>query len=190
MDALAAHARAQAAFGRVLAAVMPTQYGGPTPCEEWTVADLIDHVVGGNHRAAAAVMAGEVPAAAAQDTAASSPGRVVDLFRSSAERAEEAFAGPDALTRTIQWPVGPLPGAVLIGMRTTDVLVHAWDLAVATGQPTDLDPELSEACLATARERLQPSMRGPGRFFGPERQCPPGRSAADRLAAFMGRLVS
>lgn len=186
IDALTAHSRAQDAFARVLAEVDPGSYGASTPCAEWTVRDLVDHVVGGNNRAGAGhpgrgggdgmdgVPEGADPAAA---------------FAASAERANAVFAAPDGMVRGFELPFGTLPGSVYIGMRTVDVLVHAWDLAVATGQPTDLDPELSRTCLETARGRVQSSFRGPGRPFGPEQACPPGCTAADELAAFMGRRV-
>jgi len=75
----------------------------------------------------------------------------------------------------------------LIGIRTTDVLTHAWDLAAATGQSTDLDPEVATKMLAVARKVVQPAFRGPGRPFGAEQPCSPDRPPADRLAAFLGR---
>jgi len=112
-----------------------------------------------------------------------------EAFARSASAAQESFAAPHGLTRTIEMPFGSLPGSVVIGMRTTDVLTHAWDLARATGQPSDLDAELAEEMLAVARERLQPDSRGPGRPFGPEQPCDAQRPSADRLAAFLGRSV-
>ncbi|HWS92806.1 MAG TPA: maleylpyruvate isomerase N-terminal domain-containing protein, partial [Mycobacterium sp.] len=48
MDPLVAHQRAQDAFAGVLANVGPEQFGAPTPCSEWTIRDLIEHVIGGN----------------------------------------------------------------------------------------------------------------------------------------------
>ena len=86
-------------------------------------------------------------------------------------------------------PFGEVPGQVFIGMRTTDVLTHAWDLAAATNQSTDLDPELATEQLAAARAIVVPQFRGPGKPFGDEQPCPPGRTAADQLAAFLGRKV-
>ncbi len=65
--------------------------------------------------------------------------------RASAKAAQETFAAPQALTRTYQLPIGELPGTAFIELRTSDLLAHAWDLAIATGQPTDLDPD-QEAC--------------------------------------------
>jgi uncharacterized protein (TIGR03086 family) len=82
-----------------------------------------------------------------------------------------------------------VPGKIYIRMRTTDVLVHAWDLAVATGQPTNLDAELAVRVLAVTRQHLGPDLRGRGKPFGEEQPCPGDRPPADQLAAFLGRAV-
>jgi uncharacterized protein (TIGR03086 family) len=74
-------------------------------------------------------------------------------------------------------------------LRTTDVLTHAWDIAKATGQSTDLDPELAAEALEASRMRIQPAFRGPGRPFAAEQPAPEGAPVADQLAAFLGRTV-
>ncbi len=74
-------------------------------------------------------------------------------------------------------------------LRTSDVLTHAWDLATATAQSTDLDPELAAESLAAVRGFVGPQFRGPGLPFGDERPCSPHRTPADQLAAFLGRNV-
>lgn len=99
------------------------------------------------------------------------------------------FAAPDGLTRTFEVPIGTLPGSVFIQLRTTDALVHAWDLARASGQPTDLDPGLAEEMLVVSRRLMRPELRGPGRPFGEEQPCADDASPVDRLAAFLGRPV-
>jgi uncharacterized protein (TIGR03086 family) len=105
----------------------------------------------------------------------------------SAQAAQEIFAEPQALTRTYQLSIGDVPGTTFIELRTSDVLAHAWDLATATGQPTDLDPELSEYVLAYSEQMMnRPGLRGDGRPFGEEQRCSEERPAADRLAAFLG----
>jgi hypothetical protein len=68
--------------------------------------------------------------------------------------------------------------------------MHAWDLAKATGQSTDLDPELAAFSLDAAMQRMGPGFRGEGRPFGEEQPCPNGRCEADQLAAFLGRAVN
>jgi uncharacterized protein (TIGR03086 family) len=81
-----------------------------------------------------------------------------------------------------------MPGAVVAGIFTNDEFAHAWDVAKATGQDTNLNPSMAEACLAAAHQFITPERRAPG-LFDAEKTVPSGASAADRLAAFMGRTV-
>ncbi len=83
-----------------------------------------------------------------------------------------------------------MPAVALLGLSVTDIFTHAWDLAKATGQSTDLDAGIAGALLEAARSSVQDSFRGPeGAPFGPEHAAPAGATAADRLAAFLGREV-
>jgi uncharacterized protein (TIGR03086 family) len=182
MDPLTAHRRAQDAFATVLANVRPDQLDAPTPCSQWTIRDLIDHVLGGNERVAGWAGGDQEPPAR--------PENLVAAHRATATAAQEVFGRPGAMTTMFELPFGQVPGQVLIGMRTTDVLTHAWDLAAATGQSTDLDPELATQQLAAARQGVRPEFRGPGRPFGEEQPCPSDRPPADQLAAFLGRKVA
>jgi uncharacterized protein (TIGR03086 family) len=176
MDQLVAHERAQEAFARVLAGVEPDQLEGPTPCPEWNVWAVIDHVVGGNWRVAGNEEA--TPASTAE---------LVAAHAASASAAHTTFSASDGLTRTYHIRIGDIPGSAYIGLRTTDTLVHAWDIATATGQPTDLDPEVAEAMLDMSQQRITPDFRGEGKPFGSEQECGDDRPMADRLAAFLGR---
>ena len=73
-------------------------------------------------------------------------------------------------------------------MRITELTIHAWDIAAATGQPRDLDPELVGFADGFLRSRPIPrDVNGP---FAPEQPAPAGAGDADRLAAFAGRPVS
>ena len=95
--------------------------------------------------------------------------------------AQETFAEPQALTRTYRLPIGELPGTTFIELRTMGLLAHAWDLAIATGQPTDLDSELAEYVLAFSKQMMsRPGLRGDGRPFGEEQPSGEERPAADR----------
>jgi uncharacterized protein (TIGR03086 family) len=100
-----------------------------------------------------------------------------------------AFRAPGALERTLRLPFGEVPGAVAAQMAATDTLVHGWDVARATGQPTDLAPAESVELLENARRMLPDAARGPeGQApFGPECAAGPDATNADRLAAFTGR---
>ena len=180
MDQLTAHQRAQDVFHQVLANVKPDQLGAPSPCSEWDAQGVIDHVVGGNQWVQG--LAGRQPAELPED--------LVGAHAASAGGAQAVFAAPDGLTRMFELPFGTLPGTAFIGLRTSDVLTHAWDLARATGQPTDLDPELAAEALEVGRSRMSPAFRGPGRPFAEEQPCPEGGTKADQLAAFLGRTVA
>lgn len=176
MDQPAAHQRAQEAFAAVLSHVGPDQLALPTPCGQWNVAQLVGHVIDGNRR-----ISGEDPIVV--DTLPA----MVEAHAASAAAAQVVLAAPGALTQPFPTPFGELPGSVMVNLRTADALTHAWDLAHATGQPEDVDPEVAQAMLAFSQARLTPALRGPGLPFGDERPCDPAAPAATRLAAFLGR---
>jgi uncharacterized protein (TIGR03086 family) len=180
MDTLAAHQRAQEVFGRVLADVTVEQFDLSTPCEGWTVRQLIDHMVAGNQLVQSRAGREPVPL----------PDDLLAAHATSAAAAHAVFAAPDGLTRRFELPIGTVSGDDFIGIRTGDAFTHAWDLARSTAQPTDLDPELAEHVLAFSRRRITPELRGRGRPFGEEQPCPPGASPADRVASYLGRSIT
>ncbi|MBV8980982.1 MAG: TIGR03086 family protein [Acidimicrobiia bacterium] len=177
--ALERHQRAQQAFAGVLANVKSDQLGDATPCPDWKVRDLLGHVIGGNQRTA------QSEAQLPEDF-----DMFVDAFAASAEAAQDAFASPDGMTKTYDVGIGPIPGSRFIVLRTTDVLTHAWDLATATGQNTDIDSALAIEMLALSQKFMRPEFRGEGMPFAAEQPCDDDAVAADRLAAFLGRPVS
>ena len=95
------------------------------------------------------------------------------------------FRRPGALDAPCAVSYGPVPGSVYAGHRFLDVLVHSWDLAVATGQEYTLDPELMEACRQVIEPQLE-AFRGAG-ALGPEVAVPADASAQTRFLALLGR---
>jgi len=177
--------RAFASTRGVLAQVRAEHLDAPTPCASWDLRALVEHFVG-SARWAAAMIGG---AAAAEYT-------VDDLdflaaYDESRKLALEAFGAEGALDRTVTLPFGEFTGAGLLALATNDQFTHGWDLARALGLPTDLDPELATEALAQARIGISEAYRGPDGvgLFGPVVEPPAGASAADRLAAFLGRAV-
>jgi uncharacterized protein (TIGR03086 family) len=180
MDPLVAHQQAQDTFAHVLSKVTADQLSSPTPCPEWDVKGLIDHVIAGNQRVVERAGGQVAPLPEGLDAA----------HLASAKAAQAIFAAPQGLTRTYQLPIGELPGSAFIQLRTSDLLVHAWDTATATGQSTDLDPELAEYVLAFSKQMMShPGLRGDGRPYGEEQPSGDQRPAADRVAAFLGRQL-
>ncbi len=176
--------RAAAAARRVLEGVDPGQLGDPTPCQSWDVAGLINHIVGGAQFFAAGARQ-QPPSGDETDFAA---GDFVAAFDDAAKEVVDAFSADGVMESTLTLPFGEMPGSAFLGLASTDTFTHAWDLAKATGQSTDLDPELAAQLLEQSKASIQDGFRGPeGAPFGPEQQAPDGATNADQLAAFLGR---
>ena len=162
----------------VIAGVGADQYDDKTPCGEWTVRDLLEHMVGVVARlGAAAAGVTAAPFALGQDPAAQ--------FRDAAAAALAAWRTPGVLDRVVDGGPGPMPGRVLAGINLLDTATHTWDLAIATGQPARLPDDVATAALDASRATISPDIR-PGRF-GPEIPAPRAANATDRLVAFLGR---
>jgi uncharacterized protein (TIGR03086 family) len=142
----------------------------PTPCTQWRVQDLVDHVVAAPSRFAQMARGEQVdwsatPSAGAEPAAA---------FRANAEDLLSTAGGTDA----------PIP----LDWQCAELAVHTWDLATALGRSTaDLDPEVAEHGLDFMRASLTDDNRGPA--FGPEKPAPEDADAYQRIAAFAGRSV-
>jgi uncharacterized protein (TIGR03086 family) len=180
--------KALASTGAVLAGVTAAQLDESTPCCSWTVRALVNHIVGAARYATAMAATGNPPAAAEDPPDFAAADDRVAVFNQSATEAVEAFSAEGALDRIMHLPFGDLPGSVFINIAAIDAFAHGWDLAKATGQPTDLDPALATEMLSFAEAFLPDEMRGPEpAAFGPRVEAPAGATPADRLAAFLGR---
>ncbi|MFI6084980.1 TIGR03086 family metal-binding protein [Streptomyces sp. NPDC051217] len=168
-------------------AVQDEQRSASTPCTEWNVQRLIDHLVAGQ-RAFAVVMGAEPPVAAPDADAAPEP--LKDTFRMSAAALVSAFEAPGALERMVQAPIGEVPGAVVLHLQAIEHLVHGWDLARAIGQKALFDDTTVERETEFARDLVEQLPSGPGAPFAPYRNAPEDAPALDRLAALLGRDIS
>jgi len=177
------HRRAGDMAAEVISRVRPHQLGHATPCTEWDVRALINHLVGGN-LGFAALAASEAGPDRGEDVLGGDPQA---SFRDSLGRLCQAFDRAGFLEQVFPTPLGEGPGALLVEMRVVELTIHTWDVAAATGQPRDLDPELIG--LAGSVLRSRPIPRGPGSPFAPAQPSPAGATESDRLAAFAGRVV-
>ena len=171
----------------ILGNIDRTDLDRSTPCASWKVSDLVNHIVGGQFFFATAVRGGQ-PSGEQKDY---STGDFLADFNEGSAATLAAFNEDGAMERIVHLPFGDMPGAVFLNVASTDTFVHGWDLARATGQPTDLEPELAASLLATVGPLLPESARGEDgkSAFAPEQPAPDGASNADRLAAFLGRTV-
>jgi uncharacterized protein (TIGR03086 family) len=162
----------------VVNAIGRDQLEWPTPCSEWSVQQLVDHLVGGAEYLLVAATGAE------RDPSDGAPGT---HYRTWVSRVLTALELPGAMERVCVSPLGfDWSVADAVAGTFMDVLIHTWDLARATGQDERLDADLVEACAAM----FLPDMPRRGReagIVGPEVVLGEGASAQDRLLAAMGR---
>ncbi len=185
-------ARAFAMTRGILANVTPDDYDRPTPCASWSVRALVNHIAEGSNWFALCVNAGEAPDPDPTHGVDYAAGDLLASYDEGVAASLAAFGAPGAQDRILKLPFGELPGAAFMGIATNDVFVHGWDLAKATGQPSNLDTEMATQLLEIVQGFVGDPLRGPdgsGLPFGPAREAPASASAADKLAAFLGREV-
>ncbi len=183
MSLVALHDRALDALGTTIEKIDTAQLGDPTPCSEFDVRALLNHVIGGNLRFVA-IAQGE-PGAAVPATGDFVTDDAVSPYRESAAALSRAWSDPAVLERTVKMPFGDFPGEFALGIHIVETVVHSWDLSKATGQPTELDPELCEAAWAAnqGHRRQLPWPRPPLRSGG----CGAPRRNPDRAARRVAR---
>ena len=189
MELLTAFEGAVASTAEIVKSTPAGEMGAPTPCTEWDVRALLNHVIGtlwlaegllSDQAPRYPIAPGGLPAT---DLAGDDPAAA---YAEASTAALAAAAAGDALTRVHVTPFGEMPGSGLAGAVTLDILVHGWDLAKATGQPTDMDGRLAAHVLSFAAEALAtPESRRGG--IGAPLPAAPGAPVTSRLAAFLGR---
>lgn len=143
MNGSGALSRAGIEFGTRLDLVTTDAWQLLTPCDAWTVHDLVNHVVGGNVRYAMILRGDEPEAVLATRDVDFLGADPVGAYRSSFQGVTEAFGSPGILKATVHHPKsGPMTGAQLRVLRVNELTVHGWDLARAIGANEDLDDGL------------------------------------------------
>ena len=149
--------RAHAALTAVTEGLTAQDLGRPTPCSDWTVAQVLQHAAGDQLAYAAAITGQGGPTEnpfAPSGTLERTP---EELVGPAVTAAAAAFTGVDADgTTPTPLPHGALPSALAAGAAALDAGVHAWDLAVATGRPSPLDDGLAAELLDVARQIVEP----------------------------------
>jgi len=185
-QAIEHYQRAWTLLERTAQAVPPRSWDAPSPCRDWTARQLAGHLVDG-HRQVQAMLAGTGPLAPTSETAA-----LTDLagedpaaaLQDAAARVRKVLAGLDPAVEVVT-PRGPLMVEQLLGMAVIEPFIHGWDLAVATGQPGVLDPELA-GTLLPAVVQLDGQLAATG-MYAPAVPLPDGAPAEARLLAALGR---
>ncbi|GGX20360.1 hypothetical protein GCM10010341_47080 [Streptomyces noursei] len=120
-------------FERRLSSVRAEQWTWPTPCTEWNVRQLTNHVTRGNRNHLRLLHGGdsaEFLRLRDVDALGSDP---LDAYIRSVQEVARAFGQAGALQQVLDYPLGPVTGRQALAVRTTDTTVHTWDLARAVG---------------------------------------------------------
>ena len=170
-------------MGDLIGHIAAGQWTAPTPCTQWNVRDLVNHLVGMNLVLVAMFEESPMPERRADRLGADPAG----AYHRSAAALQAAAARPGVLQRSQATPVGVATGAGRLQWRIADLLVHGWDLVQATGVAAELPDDLAGQALTFVRAQL-PGQPRAGRFADPQ-PVPDNAPAIDRLAAFTGRPV-
>ncbi|HET7012844.1 MAG TPA: TIGR03086 family metal-binding protein [Streptosporangiaceae bacterium] len=188
-----AHVNLTPAVGRLaslISGVSDDQLAGPTPCPAYTLGDLIDHVGG---LALAFNAAGRkefgtytegAPSGDAARLGADWRIRIPHDLGTLAQTWQEPGAW-EGMTRIAQMDA---PGEMVGVTLADELLVHGWDVAMASGQAFEYEPEVLEAAHSFLAQIANPDApAGPEVAFGPPRELPESAPALDRVVAMAGR---
>jgi uncharacterized protein (TIGR03086 family) len=185
-DLVALFNQALAEFGSRVHRVGADQWSARTPCSEWDVGALVDHVID-EQVWARPLMSGhdlEVGAAMVASEKQRLGANRVDAWDAASLEAREAFGELGALDRQVTLSRGPTPAADYLADMIIDVVVHSWDLGRAIGVTDALPDDLVNFALAGLEPHGDLSATG---LFDAPVPLPDGASAEDRLVALTGR---
>jgi uncharacterized protein (TIGR03086 family) len=185
MKLLDAHGEALREFDGAVHLITGAQWAAPTPCSDWSVRELVNHLVSEQlwvpHLLAGATLT-EVGDRYDGDVLGEDP---VGVWERAAAAAREAWTAPGAPGRRVQLSFGETDGADYCWQMTFDLAVHAWDLATALGAPQPIRPEVATELLKTMGPQVE-QWQGIG-LFEPPVPVAEDAPAPDRLVALSGR---
>jgi uncharacterized protein (TIGR03086 family) len=166
-----------------IAALTEADLDRPSTCSGWDVRAVLSHLVGGNIRFAQALRGEAADWPSRDSEPVTSP---LAQFDTTAAAMTAAIAGIDDPSRPALLPGGAAPPAAFaVGVHGADMLVHGWDIAIATGQDPELDRDLCLLALGVVAKYPE-SFWGSGRYFA-ARLDTDSVDPQDRLLAVTGR---
>jgi uncharacterized protein (TIGR03086 family) len=181
------HRRAVEEFGARVGAVGDDQWELPTPCADWNVRQLVNHLVYENRWTVPLMEGGTIAEVGDRYEGDLLGDRPMAAWDESSAEAVAAVTADGALERTVDLSSGPTPAGEYVSQLFADHLIHAWDLARAVGADERLDPELVAACAAWFVS-MEDIYRAVG-AVGERPQVPAGADAQTTLLAAFGRTA-
>jgi uncharacterized protein (TIGR03086 family) len=166
-----------ARFGDVVQTIPAESWAAQSPCEKWTAADVVDHVVDAQR---------DFLARHRLELGPRPVGSPDQVWREHLDAARRALGDGSVLMRSFEGFFGPTTiGETLVSFYALDLVVHRWDLARAAGS----DTEFSEAEMDLLDKGI--TLFGEHMYdegvFGAAVPAPPGATRQERLLAVMGR---
>jgi uncharacterized protein (TIGR03086 family) len=172
-------------FARRLRLVGPDDWRRPTPCSEWDVRALVNHVVGANVRYELLSHGAPTEQVEATRTVDHLGDAALASFVATADRVVACFREDGALQRIAHHATGDRTGRELLSMRILDAAIHGWDLARAIGADETLDDDVVAFLLAYSADLdLGPQQRA---FAFADADAPPNASPQEQLLHRLGR---
>lgn len=180
------HGEALDLFADRVHAIRPDQWDAPTPCTDWTVRDLVNHLTTEQLWVPSLVRDG----ATVESVGDSFEGDMlgpdpVASWDTASAAAREAFGEPGALDRTVHLSSGESSAVHYCGQMTMDLVVHAWDLSRAIGADEKLPADLVDF----SRREVEPYAAELAKtgLFDRAVKSPPGADEQTRLLNLLGR---
>jgi uncharacterized protein (TIGR03086 family) len=176
--------RALDATRTVVAGTRQEQLDDPTPCSEWSVRDLLNHMVGG----CLAWASGARGKPRKFDEEDHTGHDYAAAFEEASRSALDAFRQPGAMDHTFKMSWGDTPGSMALGLAVADAAVHGWDLARATGQTIEIEDDVANDVFGMTTQMMEPLGSFPrGASFGEPLRVPDDAPIVDRMVAYLGR---
>lgn len=172
---------------RTCSATPPERLDDPTPCADWTVAQVMLHAFADQHAWASTVGNAAPPTYNPFAPPTRPDGSFDQLLAAALDAAAAGWAGVAPGAEAVPTPLPPVPqltAELAAAACALDAAVHAWDIAVATGQPAPLTPELAEGLLQAAHATAEPLR---GFAYAAALPAQPGQDAAAELLRYLGR---
>jgi uncharacterized protein (TIGR03086 family) len=177
-------------MGDLVTSVPDDLLDAPTPCPEYTLGDLVEHV-GGAASAFTGAAAKDLGDATSQGPSGDSS-RLSDDWRNRIPRdlaaLADAWRDPDAWTGMTKAGGVDLPGEVAGLVALDELVIHGWDVARATGQPYEVDADSLEVVHGFVAQFSEPGMEeARAGLFGPVVEVPENAPLLDRVIGLTGR---
>ena len=173
------------AAARTVEHVAPAQFDGPTPCTEWDVRTLLNHlIVWTSYSLAARAEGGSVGQELIDRDFAADPDFAAD-YRAQLDRALAAWSDPATWERSLDVMGSPMPSADVAALNIAEMVLHGWDLAAATGQGYTVSEPAAAAAMRAVEANADLFRQYKG--FAEPVEVPPTASTLDRVLALSGR---